>query len=202
MGLITIRSISKGMLTALVLCAFLYLFIPLGFLCASEEYLSLGNMDLVTCLISIIVCIPTIALLIYATLRYRKKAIIHTSYICMKEPMRKDVIIPKDKLTAFGEVHFAPRDTKLYFCDAPADQVWAFFEEHLQDCKRVFRNLPYQKYSVTPEGRWAMAVGIYVFYRQNGVYILENSQEEYLVTIAKFMEQNSININICKNPRT
>ena len=75
-------------------------------------------------------------------------------------------------------------------------------KEHLQDCKRVFRNLPYHKYSETSEGRWAMAVGIYVFYRQNGVYILENSKEEYLVTITKLTEQNSLNINIFQNSRT
>ena len=198
MDLIKLRSISKGMLSFLVIFAFLYLFIPFCFLLASDEDWFLNKMDLTACLISILVCIPTIAILIYATFHYRKQAIISTSGICIKNPLHKEVTIPKDNLTAFGEVHFAPRDTKLYFCDAPPKYIWDFYEEHLEDCMRVFRNLPYQKYSATYEGRWAMAVGIYVFYRQPGVYFLEDSKEKYLVTIEQLLEQNSINIDICK----
>ena len=199
MDSIKVRSISKGLLSVLVLFAFLYLFIPFCFLWASDEDWFLSKMDLTTCLISIFVCIPTIAILIYATLHYRKQAIINTSGICIKNPLHKEITIPKDKLTAFGEVHFAPRDTKLYFCNAPSEHIWTFYQEHLEDCKRVFRNLPYQEYSVTRDGQWAMAVGIYVFYRQDGVYFLENSKAEYLVTIEKLLEQDAISIDICKN---
>lgn len=198
MDSIKIRSISNGMFSLLVILSFLYLF-PFCFVWPSDEAWTWNKMDLTTCLISILTCIPTIVILIYATFHYKKQAIIGTSGICIKNPLRKEITIPKDKLTAFGEVRFAPRDSKLYFCNAPSKSIWDFYEEHLEDCKRVFRNLPYQKYSATPEGCWAMAVGIYVFYRQDGVYFLENSKEKYRVTIEKILEQDSTNIDICKN---
>ena len=203
MGFLKIRSISNGMLATLVICALSYFLIPFCVLYTSKDNWSFSNMGLAARLISVAILVfaslPTLALLIYVSFHYMKRAVISTSGICIKNPIHKDVTIPKEKLTAFGKVHFAPRDTKLYFCDAPSERIWYFFENHLEDCRRVFRNLPYHEYNITAEGRWKMAVGIYVYYRQDVVYFLQNSNEKYLAAIEELLDLYAININTCKN---
>ena len=130
---IKIRSASDGMFAILVICAFGFLLLPLCVFRTVQGDLSSGNMDSTeVCFLTIAIlalCFPTFAILFYASFHYMKHAVISTSGICIKNPIHKDITIQKENLTAFGKVHFAPRDTKLYFCDAPSERIWYFFEE-------------------------------------------------------------------------
>ena len=201
MNVIRIRSISNGVLVTLVICVCCYIFLPLCTICMSEEGFSMDHLNrearLIIVIILIFACIPLLALLAYICFHYLKHAIVSPSGVQMKIPMHKEVTISREQVTAFGIAHFGPRDTKLYFCYAPSETILTFFESHLDDCKRLFRNLPYEEYRKTQEGQWQMAVGIYVYFKQAGVYILENGNRDNINQIEELIREKPINIDIC-----
>ena len=202
MNTIRIRSLSNGIRAILGICLCGYILVPLCIIGASKEGFSFDHMTQEACMIAIMILIlafmPALALLVYIFYHHMKQAVVNPSGVLFKRPMQNNIMIPMERLTAFGIVHFAPRDTKLYFCDAAPETILAFFENHLEECARIFRNLPYRECCKTSEGQWQMAVGIYVYFKQEGVYILKNGDETNLNMIEDLVQKKPININSCR----
>ena len=194
---IKIRSISNGAFVVLFVCAVTLLLIPLCFIIAAHDALDNSYVEpAIKIMISALILIPAVLLAVYALYHYRKYAIITSETISIFIPMHKKCVITADDLCAFGTVCFVPRSTQLYLCTAQKDSVIRYYEDHLEECKTLFRNLPFEKLCHTESGIWMMAVGIYVHHKQQGVYFLGQGNAKRVALLEYTFGQQAISIDI------
>jgi hypothetical protein len=108
------------------------------------------------------------------------------SQVVFSAPFHKTVVLAREEITAFGLIsYYGQRDIRLYICEADRETVWAFFQQNPEKCKIFFGEKDYYELLETEEKSWNMAIGVYIFCRQPGVYLLPQGN----IKSMKVMEQ-------------
>ena len=109
------------------------------------------------------------------------------SQVIISAPLRKDVVLTREEITAFGLVSFGPRDTRLYVCNTDKEIIWAFYRQHMEVCKRLFGEKHYHKLIETEEKSWIMAVGVFIYCQQTNVYRLPYGSRKCMKTMSQIL---------------
>ena len=109
------------------------------------------------------------------------------SRVIFSAPLRKDVVLTREEITAFGLVSFGSRDTRLYVCNTDKEIIWAFYRQHMEVCKRLFGEKHYHKLIETEEKSWIMAVGVFIYCQQSNVYRLPYGNRKCMKTMSQIL---------------
>ena len=134
--------------------------------------------------------IPTVTgaiLLGFALYWYLFTLEITPSQVVFSAPFHKAVVLTREEITAFGLVSFGPRDCRFYICEADREIIWDFYRKHTDECIKYFGEKDYGELLQTEEKIWVMAVGVYVRYRQQGVYILPYGSVKSMKSMAQIL---------------
>ena len=195
---IQIRSWSGANIAFILCCSVLLLTIPLCFVAASEVDITIEAQVICIVLTLISLIIPVIVLIALSLFHFHKKFVLTSKAVYVYIPGHLKEEIPHQNTVAFGLACFAPRCRRLYLCCAPKNRIMQFYDTHQDECKRLFRNLSYDKLCETEDGTWMMAVGIYVYHKQRDVYFLDCGNKKRIAMLETTIGKPAMNIDICQ----
>lgn len=196
---IQIRSWSNAGISFILCCTGLLLIIPLSFVVADKADIETDAQLICVVLTLVSLIIPAIFMVVLSVFHYKKKFTVSNNAVCVYIPLQLKKMVPFEDISSFGFVCFAPRSSRLYLCCAPKERIMQFYYTHQNECKRLFRNLDYERLCETDRGAWIMAVGIYVYLKQENTYFLEYGNKKRVTLLETTIGKSATNIDICQS---
>lgn len=194
-----IRSWSNAVISFILCCSVLVLTIPLSFVVvAGEEEINTKTQAVCVVLTLIFLVTPVMFMVGLSLFHFRKRFVIANNAVYVYVPWQRKAKVAFEDIQSFGLACFAPRSSRLYLCSAPKEHILQFYYDHQDECKRLFRNLSYEKLCKTEDGNWMMAVGVYVYHNPQDVYFLDYGNKKRVNMLESTIGKPAMNIDICK----
>ena len=202
MKAIVIRGLSNTLFLGLLFLASFVMFMPFGvaMLVSGPESLSIEESPGAFIFVSVILLVPMLYVILDTVYHYMSRAIISTTEVCIKAPFKKDIIFVKSSVAFFGMVNLGFRDTRLYICHAPKEQILAYFEEHMDACKQAFPFplISVEEYCRSEETRWIIALKFCIRQRQPGVHFLNYGNKKRAQIMEEAFGKPATNLEMFK----
>lgn len=195
---IQIRSWSSGTISFILCCSVLLLTIPLSFVVASEVDIRTDAQMICVVLTLFSLIIPAVFMVALSLFHFQKRFVMTNNAVYVYVPWHIKKELPIEDIRAFGLACFAPRSSRLYLCCAPKERIMQFYYAHQSECKRLFRNLSYERLCQTEDGIWMMAVGVYVYLKQHDIYFLDYGNQKRVTFLETAIGKSATNIDICQ----
>ena len=186
-----IRGMStSGLMMTLILT--LLCVIPVGMLCSWMQ-MSFKDSYWAVLLVFVVLAGPMIVCLFAAMIDYATILTVHKDRLIYSCPFRHPQVIEVSRLSAYGLISWFVKTSKLYFCIASEDAIWQFYDSNPDKREALFGKHTADRLKETENGRWQLAVGMYVKENPTEVYYIGDGTIERLGEIKKVIIREPVN---------